>query len=54
MTPAKHDPRAWPGEVEKINKLHRIQGIIPWDEDKGRVDFQLEYFESFNFEARGV
>ena len=54
MTPANPDLRARPVEVEKINELHRIQGIIPWDKDKGRVDFQLEYFESFDFEPRGA
>jgi hypothetical protein len=42
MTPANHDLRAWLGEVEKINELHRIQGI-PWDKDiGGLVEMILE------------
>ena len=27
MNPANHDLRAWMGEVESINQLHRIQGV---------------------------
>ena len=34
MNPANHDLRAWIGEVESINQLHRIQGV-PWDKDMG-------------------
>ncbi|MGH7824430.1 MAG: hypothetical protein ACREQ7_04555 [Candidatus Binatia bacterium] len=34
MNLANHDLRAWMGEVESINQLHRIQGI-PWDKDLG-------------------
>ena len=34
MNPVNHDLRAWMGEVESINQLHRIQGV-PWDKDMG-------------------
>src|SRR4029453_1714208 len=34
MNPANHDLRAWMGEVESINQLHRIQGVS-WDKDMG-------------------